>query len=92
MTIDKKILIIASFALALILFCSDKLPVPSGLNTADEVPEVNSIPGLTSHSLLPLSAKVKGIGFDMLIKAMLDSGRRYGEEKAKRIKDFQKAV
>jgi len=32
--------------------------------------EVNSIPGLTSHSLLPLSAKVCGIEFDELIERM----------------------
>jgi len=32
--------------------------------------EVNSIPGLTSHSLLPLSAKVCGIDFDELILTM----------------------
>jgi hypothetical protein len=53
MTIDKKILIIASFALALILFCSDKLPVPSGLNTADEVPSNVSRPVL--RTTLPAS-------------------------------------
>jgi len=33
--------------------------------------EVNSIPGLTSHSLLPLSAKCCGISFDELIKRMI---------------------
>lgn len=33
--------------------------------------EVNSIPGLTSHSLLPLSAKCCGISFDELIKKMI---------------------
>jgi len=33
--------------------------------------EVNSIPGLTSHSLLPLSARVCGISFDELILKML---------------------
>jgi D-alanine-D-alanine ligase len=32
--------------------------------------EVNSIPGLTSHSLLPLSAKCCGISFDDLILKM----------------------
>ncbi|MBU1112466.1 MAG: D-alanine--D-alanine ligase [Candidatus Omnitrophica bacterium] len=34
--------------------------------------EVNSIPGLTSHSLLPLSAKVCGIEFDELILKMTE--------------------
>lgn len=33
--------------------------------------EVNSIPGLTSHSLLPLSAKCCGISFDELVKKMI---------------------
>jgi D-alanine-D-alanine ligase len=33
--------------------------------------EVNSIPGLTSHSLLPLSAKCCGIGFDDLMLEMV---------------------
>jgi D-alanine-D-alanine ligase len=33
--------------------------------------EINSIPGLTSHSLLPLSAKCLGIDFDTLIKEMI---------------------
>jgi len=33
--------------------------------------EVNSIPGLTAHSLLPLSAKVRGINFDELILKMI---------------------
>ena len=33
--------------------------------------EVNSIPGLTSHSLLPLSAQCQGIDFDCLIKKMI---------------------
>ncbi|MEM7816575.1 MAG: D-alanine--D-alanine ligase [Candidatus Aenigmatarchaeota archaeon] len=40
----------------------------------DNIPyvlEVNSIPGLTSHSLLPLSAKSCGIDFDNLILEMV---------------------
>ncbi|UCG34821.1 MAG: D-alanine--D-alanine ligase [Candidatus Omnitrophota bacterium] len=40
---------------------------------ADNIPyvlEVNSIPGLTSHSLLPLSAKASGIDFGELIAKM----------------------
>jgi len=44
--------------------------------------EVNSIPGLTSHSLLPLSAKVCGIDFDNLIMRMLISALK-NEKKAK---------
>ncbi len=38
--------------------------------------EVNSIPGLTSHSLLPLSAKVCGIEFDELILKMTELALR----------------
>lgn len=40
----------------------------------DSIPfilEVNSIPGLTSHSLLPLSAKCSGLDFDGLIRKMI---------------------
>ena len=43
--------------------------------TKDNFPfvlEVNSIPGLTSHSLLPLSAKVSGINFNELIFKMVE--------------------
>ncbi|MCM8823602.1 MAG: D-alanine--D-alanine ligase [Candidatus Omnitrophica bacterium] len=41
--------------------------------------EVNTIPGLTSHSLLPLCAKVCGIGFDELILKMVELA--YNEKK-----------
>ncbi|MCK5393907.1 MAG: D-alanine--D-alanine ligase, partial [Candidatus Omnitrophica bacterium] len=34
--------------------------------------EVNSIPGLTSHSLLPLSAAACGLNFDNLILKMAE--------------------
>jgi D-alanine-D-alanine ligase len=43
----------------------------------DDIPyflEVNSIPGMTSQSLLPKSAAAKGIDFDALIKTMLSYG------------------
>lgn len=33
--------------------------------------EVNTIPGMTSHSLVPLSAKVAGLDFDALVMAIL---------------------
>lgn len=42
--------------------------------SSDGVPyvlEVNSIPGLTSHSLLPVSARCCGIHFDALIQRMI---------------------
>ena len=43
--------------------------------------EVNSIPGLTSHSLLPLSAKAAGISFDELCENMVKGAfLRYEKE------------
>lgn len=56
-----------------ILGCSYFSRVDFRLNT-NNIPyvlEVNSIPGLTSHSLLPLSAKECGICFDALILKMV---------------------
>ncbi|MBN2483693.1 MAG: D-alanine--D-alanine ligase [Candidatus Omnitrophica bacterium] len=38
--------------------------------------EVNSIPGLTSHSLLPLSARCDNIGFDELMRRMIELALR----------------
>lgn len=35
--------------------------------------EVNTIPGMTSHSLVPMSAHAAGISFDELVMAILDS-------------------
>ncbi|MBP7088825.1 MAG: D-alanine--D-alanine ligase [Candidatus Omnitrophica bacterium] len=40
-------------------------------NNKPYILEVNSIPGLTSHSLLPLSAKVCGLDYDGLIVKMV---------------------
>ncbi len=34
--------------------------------------EVNTIPGMTSHSLVPMSAKAAGISFDELVLAILE--------------------
>ena len=47
--------------------------------------EVNSIPGLTSHSLLPLSAKVCGIEFDELIIRMLQLALRNEKKEKQKI-------
>ena len=52
-------------------------------NNVPYVLEVNSIPGLTSHSLLPLSAKCCGINFDELILKMASlalDGQKYFKE------------
>jgi len=56
------------------LGCRNFSRVDFRLNSKNEayVLEVNSIPGLTSHSLLPLSAKCCGITFDQLILKMIE--------------------
>ena len=46
--------------------------------------EVNSIPGMTSQSLLPKSAAAKGIDFDALISKMLSYGIERFEDEGKR--------
>ncbi|MBU2102142.1 MAG: D-alanine--D-alanine ligase, partial [Candidatus Omnitrophica bacterium] len=54
----------------------------------DEVPyvlEVNSIPGLTSHSLLPLSAAACGISFNELIMEMIRAAF-YGKNQIQEVK------
>jgi len=33
--------------------------------------EVNTVPGMTDHSLVPMAAKVAGIGFDQLVLRIL---------------------
>lgn len=35
--------------------------------------EVNTVPGLTSHSLVPMAAKQHGVDFDQLVLAILDT-------------------
>jgi D-alanine-D-alanine ligase len=39
--------------------------------------EVNTIPGMTSHSLLPKSAAVMGIEFEELVERMLQSSKKH---------------
>ena len=34
--------------------------------------EVNTVPGMTSHSLVPMAAKRKGVGFDELVRRILE--------------------
>ncbi|MDA9095987.1 D-alanine--D-alanine ligase, partial [Porticoccaceae bacterium] len=34
--------------------------------------EVNTSPGMTSHSLVPMAAKVAGLDFDQLVLAILE--------------------
>jgi D-alanine-D-alanine ligase len=35
--------------------------------------EVNTVPGMTSHSLVPMAAKAAGLSFDQLVVAILDA-------------------
>ena len=55
-----------------------------GLDDTPYVLEVNSIPGLTSHSLLPLAASACGINFDQLILRMVELAL-YGKKAAQKI-------
>jgi len=53
----------------------------------DNIPyvlEINSIPGLTSHSLLPLCAKASGISFEKLILEMIRLAL-YGKKEAQKV-------
>jgi len=53
----------------------------------DNIPyvlEVNSIPGLTSHSLLPLAASVCGMSFDKLILKMVELAL-YGKKATQKV-------
>lgn len=40
--------------------------------------EVNTVPGMTSHSLVPMAAKQAGIGFDDLVLRILDTSHATG--------------
>ena len=46
--------------------------------------EVNTVPGMTSHSLVPMAAKHIGLEFDDLVLRILDSSleQRFEAEKA----------
>lgn len=49
----------------------------------DDVPwliEINTVPGLTDHSLVPMAAQVAGIDFDELVLKILESSLKTGEE------------
>lgn len=44
--------------------------------------EVNTSPGMTDHSLVPMAARAAGISFDELVLHILDSARLAGEPRA----------
>jgi D-alanine-D-alanine ligase len=37
--------------------------------------EVNTVPGMTDHSLVPMAARACGIGFDQLVLRILELAR-----------------
>ena len=44
-------------------------------NNKFQLLEVNTSPGMTSHSLVPMAAKVAGVDFDQLVVAILEESR-----------------
>jgi D-alanine-D-alanine ligase len=42
--------------------------------------EVNTVPGMTSHSLVPMAAKVAGLSFDELVWRVLETSFSGGDE------------
>jgi len=64
-----------------------RVDIRLGKDNIPYVLEVNSIPGLTSHSLFPMSAKVCGINFDELILKMAEVALyEYEEEETQEVK------
>ena len=45
--------------------------------------EINTIPGFTSHSLLPMAARRAGIGFDQLVARLVEMAMRRGPQREK---------
>jgi D-alanine-D-alanine ligase len=36
--------------------------------------EINTVPGMTDHSLVPMAAKARGLDFDQLVWRILETG------------------
>jgi D-alanine-D-alanine ligase len=52
--------------------------------------EVNTVPGMTDHSLVPMAAKAAGLSFEALVLALLDgtlSERKIQETSAQGVVD-----
>lgn len=62
-----------------------RVDIRLGPDMVPYVLEVNSIPGLTSHSLLPLSAAACGISFNELIMEMIRAAL-YGKSQIQKVK------
>jgi D-alanine-D-alanine ligase len=39
---------------------------------------VNTVPGMTDHSLVPMAARARGIGFEQLVLRILEAARVHG--------------
>ena len=46
------------------------------LNGKFYILEVNTVPGMTSHSLVPMAAKAAGMDFEALVVAILEESAR----------------
>jgi D-alanine-D-alanine ligase len=40
--------------------------------------EINTVPGMTDHSLVPMAARVAGIDFDALVWRILETSGQHG--------------
>jgi D-alanine-D-alanine ligase len=47
--------------------------------------EVNTIPGMTDHSLVPMAARARGIAFDDLVVAILETAHAGSESEARHV-------
>ncbi|MBI3990597.1 MAG: D-alanine--D-alanine ligase, partial [Candidatus Omnitrophica bacterium] len=54
-------------------YCFSRVDIIVNKNNEPVILEVNTIPGLTSTSLLPKAAKAKGIDFPSLVSKMIES-------------------
>ena len=50
-----------------------RVDIMTGADGKAQVLEVNTIPGMTSHSLVPMAAKKEGIGFEELCWRVLET-------------------
>lgn len=53
-----------------------RVDVMTDLNGKFYILEVNTVPGMTSHSLVPMAAKAAGIDFEALVVAILEGSAR----------------
>ncbi len=68
----------AAIAAFTVLGCSGwgRVDFMAGADDVPQVIEINTIPGMTSHSLVPMAAKVAGIDFEELCWRILETSMR----------------